>query len=115
MGRRVPKPLGSDSDSGKKDKSHPAATPEERENQLISLAFDRAEQQLRDGTASAQVITHFLKLGTVKAEYEVEKLRKENALLEAKTEAIESTQRIEELYSNAIEAMKKYRGTESDE
>lgn len=115
MGRRAPKPLGSDSESVGKGKSHPAATPEERENQLISLAFDRAEQQLRDGTASSQVITHFLKLGTVKAEYEVEKLRKENALLEAKTEAIESTQRIEELYSNAIEAMKKYRGTDSDE
>lgn len=115
MGRRAQKPLGSDSISVEKGKSHPAATPEERENQLISLAFDRAEQQLRDGTASSQVITHFLKLGTVKAEYEVEKLRKENALLEAKTEAIESTQRIEELYSNAIEAMKKYRGTESYE
>lgn len=114
MGRRAPKPLGSDSDLVKKDKSHPAATPEERENQLISLAFDRAEQQLRDGTASSQVITHFLKLGTVKAEYEVEKLKKENALLEAKTDAIESTQRIEALYADAIEAMKKYRGNSEE-
>lgn len=114
MGRRAPKPLGSDSDSARKDKSHPAATPEERENQLISLAFDRAEQQLRDGTASSQVITHFLKLGTVKAEYEVEKLKKENALLEAKTSAIESQENIEKLYADAIEAMKKYRGNSEE-
>ena len=114
MGRRAPKPLGSDSDSERNSKSHPAATPEERENQLISLAFDRAEQQLRDGTASSQVITHFLKLGTVKAEYEVEKLKKENALLAAKTSAIESQENIEKLYADAIEAMKKYRGNSEE-
>lgn len=114
MGRRAPKPLGTSSDSDKSSRSHPAATPEERENQLISLAFDRAEQQLRDGTASSQVITHFLKLGTVKAEYEVEKLKKENALLEAKTTAIESQEKIEKLYAGAIEAMKKYRGNSEE-
>ena len=114
MGRRAPKPLGTNSDSDKSSRSHPAATPEERENQLISLAFDRAEQQLRDGTASSQVITHFLKLGTVKAEYEVEKLKKENALLEAKTSAIESQENIERLYADAIDAMKKYRGNSEE-
>lgn len=111
MGRRAKKPLETDGNILESGKSHPAATPEERENQLISLAFDRAEQQLRDGTASSQVITHFLKLGTVKAEYEVEKLKKENALLEAKTSAIESQENVERLYADAIEAMKKYRGT----
>ncbi len=114
MGRRVPKPLKSGDEFSAEGKSHPAATPEERENQLISLAFDRAEQQLRDGTASSQVITHFLKLGTVKAEYEVEKLKKENALLEAKTSAIESQENIERLYADAIEAMKKYRGSNEE-
>lgn len=112
MGRRVPKPFESSQDGNNKNKSHPAATPEERENQLISLAFDRAEQQLRDGTASSQVITHFLKLGTAKTEYELEKLRNENALLEAKTNAIESGQRLEELYSEAIKAMNVYRGND---
>ena len=66
-------------------KMRPALTPEARENQLISLAVDLAEEQLRDKTASSQVITHFLKLGTTKAELEKEKLAKENELLRAKT------------------------------
>ena len=114
MGRRAKKPSETDDDFLKQGKSHPAATPEERENQMISLAFDRAEQQLRDGTASAQVITHFLKLGTIKNEIELEKLRRENDLLAAKTQAIESQENIEKLYANAIEAMKKYRGSNEE-
>ena len=88
----------------------PALTPEARENQLISLAVDLAEEQLRDKTASSQVITHFLKLGTTKAELEKEKLAKENELLRAKTESIESQKRIEELYAEALNAMRRYNG-----
>ena len=88
----------------------PALTPEARENQLISLAVDLAEEQLRDKTASSQVITHFLKLGTTKAELEKEKLSKENELLRAKTESIESQKRIEELYAEALNAMRRYNG-----
>ena len=68
----------------------PALNPEERENQMINLAVNLAEQQLRDGTASSQVITHFLKLGTTKAELEKEKLRNENEVLKAKAKSIES-------------------------
>lgn len=112
MGRRARKPLETGSKVGK---SHPASTPEEREQQVISLAYDLAEQQIREGTASSQVIVHFLKRGNIQAQLEVEKLKKENALLEAKTGAIESAQRIEALYANAIEAMKKYRGNTEDE
>ena len=94
----------------------PALTPEARENQLISLAVDLAEEQLRDKTASSQVITHFLKLGTTKAELEKEKLAKENELLRAKTESIESQKRIEELYAEALNAMRRYNGQgDSDE
>ena len=110
MGRRAKKPLESDSDFSQICKSHPAATPEERENQLISLAFDRAEQQLREGNASSQVIVHFLKLGTVRSEIELEKLRQENELLAAKTEAIRAAEAQEKIYADAIEAMRKYRG-----
>lgn len=88
----------------------PALTPESRENQMISLAVDLAEKQLREGTASSQVITHFLKLGTTTAELEREKLSRENALLRAKTDAIQSAQRIEELYESAIKAMQRYGG-----
>lgn len=87
-----------------------AVTPEARENQLIALAIDLAEQQLRDGTASSQVITHYLKLGSTKDRLEKEILAKQKDLLEAKTEAIKSQQRVEELYSNALQAMRIYSG-----
>ena len=88
----------------------PALTPEARENQLVSLAVDLAEQQLRDGTASSQVITHYLKLGSTREKLERERLRMENDLIQAKTEAMKSAQRIEELYSEAISAMRSYSG-----
>ncbi len=91
-------------------KIRPALTPEAREDQLIALAFDRAEQQLLDGTASAQVITHYLKLAAIKEKekLEIEKLEKENELLRAKTEALKATQRTEKFYGKVFEAMKSY-------
>lgn len=89
-----------------------ATTPEARENQLISLAYDLAEQQMIEGTASAMVITHYLKLGTTKAKLEEEKLRKENILLTAKAEQISSAQKSETLYAEALEAIKSYQGRE---
>lgn len=88
----------------------PGLTPEARENQMIALAVNLAEQQLRDGTASAQVITHYLKLGATTARLEREKLENENRLLEAKTKALESEEKREELYVNAINAMREYSG-----
>ena len=91
-------------------KMRPALTPEARENQCISLAMDLAEQQLRDGTASSQVITHFLQAGASRAELEKEKLRKENLMLEAKTKAYQSSEEIKELYEGAIKAMRIYQG-----
>ena len=102
--------------SGSSQKIRPAITPENRENQLIALSMDAAEKQLRDGTASSQVITHFLKLGTEKAKLEREKLANENELLRAKREALESNKRIEALYEDAIKAMRNYAGYgDSDE
>lgn len=94
----------------KANSRRPAITPEARENQLISLAVDLAEKQLREGTASSQVITHFLKLGTTRAELEKEKLQRENKLLEAKTKAAASNDEIKVLYDNAIKAMRNYAG-----
>lgn len=91
-------------------KSRPALTPEARENQMISLAVDLAEKQLKEGTASSQVITHFLKLATVREKLERERLVKENKLLEAKTESIERNDRIESIYKDAIAAMRRYGG-----
>ena len=96
-------------------KIRPALTPDARENQLISLATDLAEQQLRDGTASSQVITHYLKLGTAKERLEREILEENKKLLTAKTEALQSAKRVEELYANAIAAMRKYSGHGGDD
>lgn len=88
----------------------PAFTPEARENQVISKAMDLAERQIEEGTASSQVITHFLKLGTSKNQLELERLKHENALLEAKTEALKSAKHVEELFADAINAFKTYSG-----
>lgn len=90
----------------------PATTPEGRENQLISLAADLAERQLREGTASSQVITHFLKLASTRERLEQAKIENENLLLSAKVNQIASSQRIEELYKSALNAMKQYSGQE---
>ena len=95
-------------------KIRPAISPEARENQLIALAIDLAEQQLMDGTASSQVISHFLKLATAKEKLEREKLEKEVELVKAKTENLQQAKRIEELYANAINAMKSYSGQTPD-
>ena len=96
--------------SAKPKSIRPALTPEARENQLIYLATELAEQQLRDGTASSQVITHYLKMGTMKERIEREILEKQKELITAKTEALQSAKRIEELYANAISAMRRYSG-----
>ena len=88
----------------------PALTPEARENQLIALAVDLVQQRLLDGSASSQETTHFLKLGSMKNQLEMEKLREENKLLKAKTESIQSAKRVEELYAEAINAMRRYSG-----
>jgi hypothetical protein len=94
--------------------NRPALTPEARENQLIDLAINLAEKQLEEGTASSQVITHYLKLGCMRERLEREKLKKENELLEAKTEAIKTSKRTEELYADAIAAMKLYGGHDEE-
>lgn len=99
------------SNSGSSKKVRPALTPEARENQLISLAIDLAEKQLIEGTASSQVITHYLKLGSTKERIEKEILEKQKDLIDAKTQSLHSAQRIEELYVNALNAMRKYSGS----
>ena len=96
------------SDNLNKKEIRPALTPEARENQLIYLATELAEKQLRDGTASSQVITHYLKLGSSKEKIEKEILEKQKDLITAKTESLHSAKHIEELYANAISAMKSY-------
>ena len=88
----------------------PALTPEARENQLIALAVDEAERQLRDHTASSQVITHFLKLATAREKLEQERLKAEIELQKAKIKALDNAEEIKVLYENAIKAMRSYGG-----
>ena len=89
----------------------PADSPQERENQMISLAVNLAEKQLREGSASSQVIVHFLKLGTTRERLEEEKLRHETAVLEAKRDALTKNGQIQDLMDNALEAFRSYSGT----
>lgn len=99
--------------SGKVDsetRMRPAINPEAEEKQMIYLATNLAKKQLMEGTASSQVITHYLKLGSTKEQVEKEILEKQKLLIEAKTEALQSAKRIEELYSNALSAMRVYGG-----
>ena len=103
-----PKPAIVSSDTQRKRR--PALSPEARDAQLISYAYDRAEQQILDGTASSQVITHFLKMGSEKEKLELERLREENALLRAKAKAIEESGEIKALYEQALKAMRTYAG-----
>lgn len=96
-------------------KRRPTITPEARESRCISLAYDLAEQRLMDGTASSQEVTHFLKLATMKVKLENEKLELEKQLMVAKTEAIQSAKHVEELYADAIKAMRRYKGEDEAE
>ena len=91
-------------------KPRPATTPEDRENQMISYAVDLAEKQLRAGTASSQVITHFLKLGSTREQLEKTRLEQENLLIKAKIENLKSAENVAELYSQALNAMRTYSG-----
>jgi hypothetical protein len=93
----------------------PAVTEEGRENQLVSLAIDLAEKQLSEGTASSQVITHYLKLGSTREQLEQERLRRENLLLDSKVEMLASAKRVEELYAEALNAMRAYAGRDMPE
>ena len=99
------------SKTGSKERRiRPALTPEAREDQLVALATNLAEKQLLDGTASSQVISHYLKIGSTKERIEREILKEQKDLIKAKTEALKSEKRVEELYSEALNAMRRYAG-----
>lgn len=88
----------------------PAMDPDARENQLASLAIDLAEKKLRDGTASNQLIIHYLKAVSSKERIEKEKLEIEKELMAAKREAIKAAERQDLMYKEAIDAMRSYSG-----
>jgi hypothetical protein len=101
--------------SNKRRHRRPATTEENRESQLVSLAIDLAERQLLEGTASSQVMTHYLKLGSTREKLEQERLRQENELLKSKIDMLSSAKRVEELYSAALDAMRSYSGRELED
>lgn len=88
----------------------PALTPDSREQQMIALAVNQAEEQLRNGTASSAIVCHYLKLASSETRLKMEKLEEENRLLRAKTQTLEDARNNNELYINAINAMKEYSG-----
>lgn len=96
-------------------KQTPATTPEGRESKLVSLAEKLAERQLRDGTASSQVITHYLKLGSSREQLEQARLEAEVRLQEAKIQSMASNERAEEMFTKAMNAFRGYRGEPDDE
>ena len=98
------------SSSGTSPKMRPALTPEARENQMISLAMDLVQQRLIDGTASSQETTHFLKLASSKTILEKERLEEENKLLRAKTKVMENVEDAKVIYSDVLNAIRKYSG-----
>lgn len=100
--------------SGEARRMRPALTPEARENQLIALAVDLAEEQLRNGTASAQVITHYLKLGSSREKLEKENIALDNELKKVKTEAIDSAKDLKEMYEQAMASFRRYSGQEDE-
>ena len=91
-------------------KMRPAIDPEARENQMISIAEDLAEQRLLDGTASNQLIVHYLKLGTTRERLEKKRIEQEIELQKAKTKALANAEEIKVLYENALKAMRNYGG-----
>lgn len=91
-------------------KSRAATSVENREQMLIGLAYDLVEERLRNGTATSQETTHFLKLGSTRERIEREMLENQNEVLKAKADALQSQKRIEELYAQALSAFKEYGG-----
>lgn len=93
----------------------PATTPEGREQQLIALAIDATEKRIRNGTATAQELVHFLKAASPSTKLERQILEYQKELIAAKIGEIESQKRTEELYMNALTAMRSYSGNRDEE
>lgn len=92
-------------------KQPPATTPEGREQQLVALAMDASEQRMRNGTASSQELVYHMRAGSPTTKLERQILSLQAELLIAKTEALQSQKRVEELYAEALTAMRAYSGS----
>lgn len=97
-------------DPNKKKSPAPSMSPEAVENRLINKAYKAVERRIDSGEATAAELVHFIKEGSLRQQYELEKLKKENELLRAKTEMIASQKEVKELYAEAITAFRRYSG-----
>lgn len=97
-------------DTKKKSTSRPVMSPEAYENRLINMAYKAVEKRIESGEATAAELVHFLRQGSIREQLELEKMKKENELLKAKTESIASQKEVKELYAEAINAFRKYSG-----
>ena len=107
--------MAESSEKAKKKRGRPALTPEAYENRLINKAYKAVEKRIDSGEATAAELVHFLRQGSIKEQYELERLKKENQLLQAKTDAIESQKATQALYADAINAFRRYSGLPSIE
>lgn len=82
---------------------------------MVNLAYSAVQKRIEDGTASAMELVHFLKIGTTEHELQMRLLEAENELRAAKKAELESRQNVEELYKNALAAMRSYRGAPEDD
>lgn len=89
-------------------KTTPPLSDKDHEAKLISLTLQMAEQQLIDGTASSQVMTHFLRLGSIRSKVELEKLRLENNLLTEKIQSEKMGQQLKEMFQDVMESLRDY-------
>ena len=106
------KEVGSDS---KKKSNRTAISPQARENQIISAAYDLAERRILNGTASSQEIIHFLRMGSEKEKLERTKLQEENRLLRQKTKSLEASSNIEQLLKDGLNALNHYRANDRED
>lgn len=97
----------------KKKRGRPVLSPEAYENRLINKTYKAVEKRIESGEATAAELVHFLRQGSIKEQLELEKLKKENELLRAKTESIQAQKEVKELYSEAISAFRRYSGLPS--
>lgn len=112
MGRRA---AVSREPSETRKRHRPATTPEDREDQLIAMAYNAVEERIMNGTASSQELVHFLRLGSTKERIEKEILERQKDLITAKTDMLQSAKKVEEMYENAIRAMSLYAGENQNE
>ena len=106
----MPTKKNTSSETKETKKRMPGRTVLSREEQLASLTYDLAEAQLLDGTASSQVMTHFLKVGASSHALEMEHLKAEIELLKGKLESLKRTDNLEQMYKDAVRATQVYSG-----